>query len=64
MEKTVGRTRVQVDLDLLRQVLINYPNLAWRNLECKYYIQSGVSISFMTLWRRCKEAGMNNLKYT
>jgi len=61
MEKTVGRPRVTVDIELLRQMLLNYPGLAWRNLRGKYYVQSGVSVSFMTLWRRCKEAGLDYL---
>jgi hypothetical protein len=56
MEKTTGRPRVPVDTELLRQILLNYPSLGWRDLAGKYYIHSGTYVSFMTLWRRYKES--------
>jgi len=59
MEKKVGRPRIKVDMEILRQVRGEYPDLSLRDLRGKYYDKSGIDLSHMTLWRRCKESGLN-----
>ena len=50
----MGRPRVKINLELLRR--LRRARLGWRRIERRYYSETGVEVSFMTLKRRLIEA--------
>ena len=52
----MGRPRVTIDLELIRQLRRAKPKLGWRTIARRYYSLTQQDINWMTLKRRYIEA--------